>query len=109
MRAQGTVATTISSTKELTISLFRLFAIIEEGIIPSTEETAADIQECARGVMKLIQIATGMSRELPIDQYSDLLFQQSERVRLPSSCAREHFFTQRSFLLGGWGNSFRIS
>ncbi len=30
--------------------------------------------------MKLIQIATGMSRELHIDQYSELLLQQSERV-----------------------------
>lgn len=76
----GTVATAISAAKELALAMFRMFNIVEEGAIPSTDETAADIQECARGVMKLIQIATGMSRELHIDQYSELLLQQSERL-----------------------------
>jgi hypothetical protein len=42
------VATAISAAKELALALFRMFNVIEEGAIPSTDETAADIQDCAR-------------------------------------------------------------
>jgi len=76
----GTVSAGIASTSDLLLSLFYLFSVVEETTIPSVEEATNHIQECARAVVKLIKIATGMSLELNIEQYAEILMRQSEQL-----------------------------
>jgi hypothetical protein len=86
---QGTVATAISAAKELALALFRMFNVIEEGAIPSTDETAADIQDCARYAIEctlLITPLTFLVRLLEFTAHPVLVFGCQGRDEAHSDC-----------------------